>query len=358
MTLRTSLIGELELALKRQNGDERAGTLRRITDLFLSSAARFDAQQIQLFDEVMLRLIERIEARALVQVGERLALAPNAPAGVIGLLARLDETAVAGPVLSRSERLGQADLVEIAETKSQKHLLAISSRTRLEAPVTDVLVRRGNADVVHCVTANLGAKFSEASFGSLFELANKDGVVAEKLVQRNDLPPHLFHRLLLRATETVRRRLLSVAPPQMQAEIRRTLDKIATDIVDDSVATETAMSRIMAAHQSGELKEPDLLNLAQAKKAPEAMAALSLLCNVPPDVVAQLMDDERIEPVLILCKAADFEWPTVRAVVQLRPRSHEATAPALTEICENYRKLQQKSARQVLNYWQSRGPGR
>jgi hypothetical protein len=69
------------------------------------------------------------------------------------------------------------------------------------------------------------------------------------------------------------------------------------------------------------------------------------------------MGDERIEPVLILCKAADFGWPTVRAVGQLRTRRRDATSPALTEICENYRKLQPASARQMLRYWQSHGLG-
>jgi uncharacterized protein (DUF2336 family) len=355
---RIALIQELDSALKRQSDDGRADILRRVTELFLSTAGRCDNQQIQLFDEVMLRLIERVESRELVEIGEQLASAAKAPAGAIGLLARRDDIAVAAPVLARSERLGQTDLVDIAETKGQDHLLAICRRTRLDIPVTDVLLRRGNADVVRSLAANRGAKFSDVSFAALFELVNKDEIVAERLVQRGELPQHLLHRMLLRASETLRQRLLTVAPPDMQDEIRRTLDEIARDIVTDEVVAESAASRIQAQHEQGKLKEPDLLNFAQAKKSAETTAALSLLCTVPHDVVEQLMADERIEPVLILCKAADFEWTTVRAIVQLRPRSRETTAGGLTEICENYRKLQPASARQVLNYWQSRGPGR
>jgi len=360
MSLRNTLIKELESALGRQSDGERTVTLRRITDLFLSAADRFDAQQLQLFNDIMLRLIEKIEARAIVELSERLAPVPTAPAGVVGVLARLDDVAAAGPILTQSERLNQADLLDIAETKSQEHLLAIAGRKRIEIPVTDTLVRRGNADVVRRVAGNLGAKLSEGSFGNLVELASKDDMIAERLVQRNDIPPHLIHRMLMRATDSARKRLLAAAPPETQPELQRILDKIAADIIDDSSPDADfaiVKQRITADRPDGKLSEKDLLGLAQGKKMRETVVGLSLLCNVPPAMVEELMQDERIEPILIMCKAGGFDWPTVRAVVQLRARSREG-AGALTEICENYRKLQTPSARQVLTYWQSRSGGR
>ena len=358
MSLRNTLIKELESALGRQTDGERTITLRRITDLFLSAADRFDAQQLQLFNDIMLRLIEKIEARAIVELSERLAPIPTAPAGVIGVLARLDDVAAAGPILTQSDRLNQADLLDIAETKGQEHLLAIAGRKRIEIPVTDTLVRRGNADVVRRVAGNLGAKLSEGSFGNLVELASKDDMVAERLVQRTDIPPHLIHRMLMRATDSARKRLLAAAPPETQPELQRILEKIASDIIDDSAPdADFAIVKQRITAPDGKLTEKDLLGLAQGKKMRETVVGLSLLCNVPPTMVEELMQDERIEPILIMCKAGGFDWPTVRAVVQLRARSREG-AGALTEICENYRKLQTPSARQVLTYWQSRSTAR
>jgi len=358
MSLRNTLIKELECALGRQTDGERTITLRRITDLFLSAADRFDAQQLQLFNDIMLRLIEKIEARAIVELSERLAPIPTAPAGVIGVLARLDDVAAAGPILTQSDRLNQADLLDIAETKGQEHLLAIAGRKRIEIPVTDTLVRRGNADVVRRVAGNLGAKLSEGSFGNLVELASKDDMVAERLVQRTDIPPHLIHRMLMRATDSARKRLLAAAPPETQPELQRILEKIASDIIDDSAPdADFAIVKQRITAPDGKLTEKDLLGLAQGKKMRETVVGLSLLCNVPPTMVEELMQDERIEPILIMCKAGGFDWPTVRAVVQLRARSREG-AGALTEICENYRKLQTPSARQVLTYWQSRSTAR
>ena len=47
-------------------------------------------------------------------------------------------------MLSQSERLDDKTLIENARSKSQAHLLAISTRQALSGAVTDVLVQRGN----------------------------------------------------------------------------------------------------------------------------------------------------------------------------------------------------------------------
>src|SRR5437660_8260981 len=144
MSARDSLLQELQDAIERGSNDRRVDTLRRITDLFLGDADRLSGEQVDVFDDVMGRLIDQIEMKALVELGRRLAPVSNAPKEVIRRLARNDAIAVAGPVLARSPRIAEGDLVEIAQTKSQAHLLAISGRHRLGSAVTDEVVRRGN----------------------------------------------------------------------------------------------------------------------------------------------------------------------------------------------------------------------
>src|SRR5580704_8958796 len=84
---------------------------------------------------------ERIETRALIRLSTVLAPVDNAPIEVIRRMAHDDEIEVAGPVLVRSTRLSDDDLIRIAETRSQQHQLAISGRALLIEMVTDVLVR-------------------------------------------------------------------------------------------------------------------------------------------------------------------------------------------------------------------------
>src|SRR2546421_4420525 len=124
MAAHTSLLIELQEAIERGSVDRRIESLRRITDLFLGDAAVLNGEQVGVFDDVMGRLIDHIEMKALVELGQRLAPVSNAPREVMRRLARNDAIAVAGPVLARSPRIPDADLVEIARTKSQAHLLA------------------------------------------------------------------------------------------------------------------------------------------------------------------------------------------------------------------------------------------
>ncbi|MDX7218226.1 DUF2336 domain-containing protein, partial [Escherichia coli] len=139
----------------------RVGILQRVTDLFVAGAKRFDVEQVALFDDVMCRLIDEIDHTACAAFGLRLSTIANAPPLVSRTLALHDSIEVAGPLLSRSESLDDKTLVTGARTKGQAHLLAISRRKLLNEDVTDVLVERGDHDVVVSTAANLGARFSE-----------------------------------------------------------------------------------------------------------------------------------------------------------------------------------------------------
>ena len=109
---------------------------------FVYRAEQYDKEQVKLFDDVIVRLSAEIEKTALAELAIRLAPIPNAPLETVRTLARDPEVAVAGPLLSRSPRLADEDLVEIARAGSQAHLLAIGGRERLAESVTDVLVER------------------------------------------------------------------------------------------------------------------------------------------------------------------------------------------------------------------------
>jgi uncharacterized protein (DUF2336 family) len=233
MTLPSSLIAELEDAVQGSTPDKRNSTLQRVTDLFLNGAKQFNDAQINLFDDVLMHLVKRVEIKALAELSSRLAPAPNAPVAVVRHLAKHDDILVAGPVLSQSERLNTADLIEIAKTKGQAHLLAISDRTLVDETVTDVLVERGSKEVFHRLARNHGAFFSKAGFSTLVNYAKTDDALAEKIGQRVDVPPQLLHDLVLKATESVRNRLLATAPAEVHAEIKHALASISTEVIHE-----------------------------------------------------------------------------------------------------------------------------
>src|ERR1700748_2189494 len=94
------LIDQLEDALGNKDLARRAEVLRRVTDLFVLRSGSFAEDQIALFDTVMGKFLENIESAARAQFGSRIAKLPDAPRGVVRVLATDTEIEVAGPVLT------------------------------------------------------------------------------------------------------------------------------------------------------------------------------------------------------------------------------------------------------------------
>ena len=263
-----------------------------------------------------------IEAKALAELARRVAPIPNAPPGVVSALAKNDNIDVAGPVLKQA-RLTDPDLMHIAETKSQAHLLAMSTRLRISEALSDILVERGDQEVARSIANNRQAQLSDNAFGKLVKRAEQDGVLAEKVGMRTDIPPRLFRQLLIQASEVVQRRLLSKAKPETQAEIRRILAQVTDEVAAKAAPRNyaAALAAVRTLHKERKLGEADIAEFAKAGKYEETIAALATMCAVPVEVVDRLMNGERADPVLILARAIGFGWPTVKAILNARPGS-------------------------------------
>jgi uncharacterized protein (DUF2336 family) len=126
-----AFVNEVEAAVGSEDPIRRLETLRAITTLFVSQAPSLNETHIGVFDEVILRLSRDVERRARIKLAERLADIGNAPRKVVRDLAYDEAIQVAGPVLERSPRLEEEDLVAIASGHGQDHLLALSRRPAL-----------------------------------------------------------------------------------------------------------------------------------------------------------------------------------------------------------------------------------
>jgi uncharacterized protein (DUF2336 family) len=355
MAVPVSIIPELEEAIQHGSPERRVLMLERITNLFIDGAAGFDEDVVGLFDDVLSCLIEEIETKARAELATRLAPVANAPVKVVRKLATDDEIAVAGPVLRQSSRLNEADLVGIARTKSQDHLLAISTRTGIAEPVTDVLVKRGDREVARSVAHNRTARLSEVSFAALVGRAYGDATLAEGVGLRPDLPPRLFRELLLKATDVVQQRLFASANAATRFEIKRVLAKVSDQLASKSRPRDfgAAQREVAELRKQGKLNETQLVEFAKSSRYEQTVAALELLCRVPIDVIERLMAGDRPDPILILCKAAGWGWPTARAVIQSRPHV-AASSHALDNAFSNFERLSPATAQRVMRFWQAR----
>ena len=361
-----SIVDEVEAALQTGSAEKRIETVKRVTDLFLLSAGSYKDEQIELFDSVLERLIKTIEIRAIADVSARIALAElaaqlapvsQAPPSTVRRLAGNDEISIAGPVLKESARLSPEDLVELAATKSEQHLMAIAGRWWLKEVVTDALLARHYPSVSRRIVNNPGARVSAHGFAIVVTQAESDPELAVETGIRVDLPPELRHRLLRNATQAVRARLLSRAPPDIFEEIRKAIGAVTAGVnremsrVHDLTEARQLVAQLKA---NGELNEATLLGFARQRKYEQTVAALALLSRSTIDVIRPLMQSLRDDGVLVACKAAELNWETVRAVLESRFSTGSLAPHELAEAQSQFAKITVENARRLLRFWQVR----
>jgi uncharacterized protein (DUF2336 family) len=361
-----SIVDDVETAISAGSTEKRLETIKRVTDLFLLSAGTFNDEQIELFDSVLGRLINTIELRAIADVSTRVALAEmsgqlapiaQAPPSVVRRLANNDEITIAGPVLMESARLSTEDLIEIANTKGELHLLAISGRWWLKEIVTDVLLARRYPSVSRRIINNPGARVSAAGFAIVLMQAESDPELAVETGIRVDLPSDLRQELLHNATEAVRSRLLSRAPPHSFEEIRSAVAAVSAGAEREmsTVRDFTMAKRLVARlNAKGELNEATLFGFARQRRYEETVAALAELSRATIEVIRPLMQSLRDDGVLIPCKAAGLSWETVHAVLDSRFATGRMGPHELAKARDQFAKLTTENARRLLRFWQVR----
>jgi len=354
---------EVQTAIAAGSAERCSDVAQRVASLFIAAAGRLDLEQHALFADVFERLVNTIELRALADVSARVALAelsaqlapvPQAPAGVIRRLAHHEDIAVAGPVLSESPRLSSEDLIEIAKTRGEKHLIAVAGRWWLQEIVTDALLARRYPSVSRQLMKNPGARVSAAGFAVIVAQAAGDAELTVAAGIRADLPAGLRRRLLQGATEAVTARLLASAPPHLYEEIRAAIASAAAGAERDiSRGRDFGGAKLTIAQlkKTGQLNEIALRELALLRRYAETIVALAELSGSSIELVRPLMQSLRSDGILIPCKAAGLEWATVAAVLDSRYGSGATTPEELAKLKGKYLALEMDEVNRLLRLW-------
>lgn len=357
MSAALSIISEVKSALNGASSEKRTDILRRVTDLFIASSDSCDDNQTQLFDGVMGQLISHVESRAAVELSHRLASVGNAPAETVRRLANNDDIEVAAPVLSRSNRLTDNDIIEIAKLKSQAHLAKIAVRPQLSTTVTDVLVDYGNSHVANELATNSGAQFSKMGMAKLVLRADGDERLTQSIAARKDISPRQFQHLLMQATEVVRRKLLADAPPERQETIKQVLADISAQAMPKRVARQAmaiAQQTMASLSQDTELFQVKLIEFANEKRIPELIAGLSIISQVPNDELEQLFYSPNELGMMVLCKSLGFDWQRAEMLILAMPTTQGFEQDQLDDLQAQFDILSMASAQRLLRFWQGR----
>ena len=330
------LIDELEETLASGDGRDCEKMLARVADLFMAGSRRYSDEQIALFDDVLLRLSAEIEMHARARLAQQLAYVDNAPPKLIRSFAFDDSIDVARPVLARSARLSDADLVENAASKSQEHLHAIGQRQKLSEVITDVLVERGNDRVVRSLARNGGAHFSPLGFGKLTDRAVRDSVTAFRTVQREDIPRRHLTKLIETASANVRE-VLEAANPGASAAIRSAVNEVAG-----------------AMHQEARETPASARAPARAQHFEKTVVALAKLGHYPVELVERALLEDGSGMVLILAKAAGCTWATAKELILTFAANRTLSKDDLNTAQASFERLSPETARRIVNFREKR----
>ena len=348
-----AIIDELEAAMDSSRSDRRVEMLRRVTDLLLVAAPSLNDEQATLFDGVIELLADRIDTRIRRELAEKLAFAPNAPLNTTRALAR-DEIEVARSILANSTRLGEQDLIEIASSADQEHLLAITGRRTLTESLTDVLVQRGNQDVVRSVAGNTGARFSDLGFETLVQRSEGDEVLQERIGARSDLPAGHLQALMAKASERVKARLVKAGAQDGKNGLTRLIGLLADDVLAaehrpkyNLRAAELAVADLQRQGLFGEL---ELMQFAVGSMRGETIVGLARLSKLPVEVVEALWAAPQNDGLIILVRSLGFNSNTLREVLKLAS-SEGTSADELNSAIAKFNGLRFSTAQRVVRFW-------
>lgn len=122
-----------------------------------------------LLGDILHRLVRDVEMPVRRALADQLSEREDAPHDLISLLAN-DVIDVAYPLLQKSPKLNDQDLIGIVERHARQHAIAVSRRETVSEDVSAALVETGDSNVVVSLLQNDGAHISAQTM---------DGIVAE-----------------------------------------------------------------------------------------------------------------------------------------------------------------------------------
>ena len=302
--------------------EKRLELLHKVTDLYFEGFGNHSASEAYLFNDIMEKIVELFSRDLKRQVAVSLAVLPDFSINVVKNFAEDEDIEIARPVLRNALSLTEDDLVRLAERGSQAHLTAIAGRSTVPEKVTDVLIDRGDRQVVHAVTANYGARFSDQGMGRLLDKATDDVDLRELLVERPDLSPQSVDKLLPLASESLLMKLAErgyevkgAIPPDMIQALRQRFTAALRIRKEDIFQVSAVIDSIRKGHAT--IDESARL-IAESGRLLDVSTLISAFARLEQDHVFNLIYRGQLQTVLILCRSLELSWPTVDAMLAVR----------------------------------------
>jgi uncharacterized protein (DUF2336 family) len=189
-----SSMGRLAQLAANPQGVGRDEIYVAIASLFRAQGARLSERERLLMREILLKLSHDVEMAVRIALAERLADDEDAPIDLLLMLCD-DRIEVARPVILRSRKLTDAEILKFIGEASADHQVSIAARPNIGEVVTDVLVRSDAETVLVTLVRNATARIGAHAFETLVEKSRALESLHGPLAHRHDLPPVLATKM-------------------------------------------------------------------------------------------------------------------------------------------------------------------
>lgn len=351
-------LAELLTLARRKDAESRRLLLENMSDMFISPEGRLNDHERALMSDILMKLVESIEATVRRELAERLAKSDSAPAEVIRFLAN-DMIEIARPILENSRVLENPDLIEIVRHRTDEHRLCIALREGITEEVSDALVEYGDQDVVEALLKNPDAEISRRAMEYLVAESRRTDRFQEPLLTRADLPAELAYRMYWWVSAALRRRILmdfEIDEHELDGVIEDAAKRVIVEHDEAEGAASRAYSLVYKMWQSKELTVQFLIQSLRQQRTQVFVAGLAVLANIAMTVARRIFADKGGESLAIVGKAIGVsrsEFTSLYLLLQqVRSGGGAQSTAVLNEILSLYDSIERNTAVAALRLWQ------
>lgn len=296
-----------------------------VASLFRAQGARLSEHERDLMREILQRLSHDVEMAVRITLAERLADDEDAPLDLILMLCD-DKIEVARPVILRSKKLTDGEILRFVSDATVAHQTTVAERRNIGIPVCDVLVGSDAESVLVTLVRNTTAQIGEAAFNTLVEKSKQLESLHGPLAHRSDLPVELGKRMSGWVTEALRAHIAAnydVMSAKLAPEIQRAQIAIQTgaqSIAGDS--GDNAKKLVDKLASAGQLKAGFLLRVLHQGQTELFELAFARLLEMDLPKFRQMFYEQGPRPVALACRAVGIDKCVFATVFNLSRQAH------------------------------------
>ncbi|MCJ8323285.1 MAG: DUF2336 domain-containing protein [Rhizobiales bacterium] len=346
------MLNDLLTMTDENTSEKRFELMNAIADMLVTDGKRKSTSELELFSEVFITLLGKLDETSKAQISHRFATITNIPKQFATALAT-ESAEIAAPMLKISTVFDDDDLINITNITTTEHRICIATRENITTPITDALIEHCEPPVFKSLVHNDTAHISLKGFSNMIEHSPDDCALLDLLLKRKDLPDEI-KTLLPHLPDDIYQQVARVADNHQPEELSQLMDK-THDIVEDEQKAEAQITR-------SELNEVNEINngtlsLDQAviqfaradepRKLAQVIAEIEQLNQMHLDYAMLLQNGE---PITTLCRSIDLSEDAFLEICYMRATMLDLSPTARNRMIANFNNLDVNTAKRSIRH--------